>query len=184
MKITNPVVLATGDLPHDFYIEKVQSPVVLIPQVPSALRERADFWMSGIIFSDPTEQLEVSPIGLGKANFYTLHAFFPESYWSPERWLDSYRFLGQVIDGLKRRLDYQGVYQAYLLRQMSEEEFQEAAREYAYESREIAPDVIRSGVAILEAHTTAQFSVSELADMFGTDEAHVEKALGDRLALP
>lgn len=94
-------------------------------------------------------------------------------------WQSRCRFLGQAIDGLKKRLDYQGVYHAYILGQMTEAEFRRTAKEFAYTPKPVDGKWLRSALNCLREYTSAEFSVSELAEMFGTDERAVRRALSE-----
>jgi hypothetical protein len=85
--------------------------------------------------------------------------------------------LGRAVDSLKQRLDYSGLYAAYLIGQLSEEEFRSEAEAYALTPNPIPCDEIRTALVTLGAFTKAEFTVTELADMLGTDEESVQMSL-------
>lgn len=85
--------------------------------------------------------------------------------------------LVEVIFSQKRSLDYNGFYNAFLMRQLSEEEFIKIAEKYTYQPKTIDINVLTSKVTILFNLTQIDYSTSELADIFQCTGSNVTEAI-------
>ena len=85
--------------------------------------------------------------------------------------------LVEVIFSQKRSLDYNGFYNAFLMRQLSEEEFINIAGKYTYQPKTIDINVLASKVNILFNLTQIDYSASELADIFQCTGSNVNEAI-------
>jgi hypothetical protein len=94
---------------------------------------------------------------------------------------DKYRFvrdtLVEVILSQKRSLNYNGVYNAFLLGQLSEEDFEKIARKFTYRPKPINPRILSSKINILFNYTKIDYSPSEIADIFRCNITDVQKCI-------
>jgi hypothetical protein len=74
--------------------------------------------------------------------------------------------LVEVILSQKRSLDYNGFYNAFLMQQLSEEEFINIAKEFTYQPKTCIVTVLLSKINLLFDLTKIDYSSSELADIF------------------
>lgn len=85
--------------------------------------------------------------------------------------------LSEAIRSLRVIQDYNGLYTAYLLDQLSEEEFIEESEKYAFEPKTELTEEIVDKIDILLRCTGEKFSPSDLSDIFKIDVSITEKAL-------
>ena len=88
----------------------------------------------------------------------------------------------EVISALKRNIEYNGFYAAYLLNQLSDEEFRKIGEEFAIEL--LTPQdtsEFEEKIKILFMLSSAQYTPSELSNIFKIDIDVVDKIL-DHLA--
>ncbi|MGA9756109.1 MAG: hypothetical protein WBV23_13310 [Desulfobaccales bacterium] len=74
--------------------------------------------------------------------------------------------LKEVILSQKRSLEYHGVYNAFLMGQTSEIEFEKIAKKFTYKPKSINAKILSSKINILFNITKIDYSPSELADLF------------------
>ena len=85
--------------------------------------------------------------------------------------------LVEVIVSQKRSLDYNGFYNAFLMGQLSEEEFEIIAQKFTYIPRTIDTVTLSSKVNILFDLTNIDYSIAELADIFQCNNNTVTTAV-------
>ena len=85
--------------------------------------------------------------------------------------------LVEVVFSQKRSLDYNGFYNAFLMRQLSEDEFVNIAEKYTYQPKNIDIKLLASKVNILFNLTQIDYSISELADIFQCTGSNVAEAI-------
>lgn len=85
--------------------------------------------------------------------------------------------LVEVILSQKRSLNYNGVYNAFLLGQLSEEDFERLAAKFAYKPKYINPQKLSLKINILFNYTSIDYSTSELADIFRCNIDDVEESI-------
>lgn len=74
--------------------------------------------------------------------------------------------LGEVIVSQRRSLNYNGFYNAFLMQQLSEEEFIEIAKTFTYKPKTYSVILLSSKINLLFDLTKIDYSASELADIF------------------
>lgn len=84
--------------------------------------------------------------------------------------------LAEVVERQSAILDYNGLYIAYLLDQMTEEQFEEESEKYLLESCNEKPEVIARKIEVLREHTKLDLTRSDLADLFCCDESEIDSA--------
>ena len=103
------------------------------------------------------------------------------------------RTLGDAVDALKRTIDYNGVYNSFLLSQITEEEFEQASLDFVLEPSSCDSELVSRQIEVLLAFTKSDFTTSEIVEIFSAPEDVVEDAvkqlrlelsedLGERLA--
>lgn len=85
--------------------------------------------------------------------------------------------LAKVAKWQHRLLDYNSHYNAFLLEQLDEAEFEKIASEFAYEPTALSPDFIAPIISEVYALTGIYYTPSELADFFHCDHENVMEAL-------
>lgn len=85
--------------------------------------------------------------------------------------------LKEVILSQKKSLEYHGVYNAFLMGQMSESEFEEIAKKFTYKPKVINAKMLSSKINVLFNITQIDYSPSELADIFHCNMDDVTKAI-------
>ncbi|MCK9375696.1 MAG: hypothetical protein M0P73_06055 [Syntrophobacterales bacterium] len=85
--------------------------------------------------------------------------------------------LVEVILSQKRTLDYNGFYNAFLLEQVSEEEFDKIAEQFTYTPKVIDHKLLASKINALLELTKIDYSTSELSDIFQCDNDNVTEAI-------
>jgi hypothetical protein len=96
--------------------------------------------------------------------------------WALEKDRDIFE-LKSVTTWQKKCLDYQSVYNAYLLGSLTEEEFEKDSDEYTTEIRNISKNEILSTFARLNRLLEFHISTSDLASYLQTDSSSVSDAL-------
>jgi hypothetical protein len=89
-------------------------------------------------------------------------------------------FLSILLDIIKeqgRQLEFDGYYISYLLGNITEEEFQEIARDFVTETRETPFDVLKDKVRVLNALRGQDLSIREMAQYLHCSEDDVVRAL-------
>ncbi len=82
--------------------------------------------------------------------------------------------LVEALRGCKRQAQYWGYYTAYLLGQLSDEEFEDIANTFAVKETE-ADEVIAEKVAILVNETQTEFQTDQLAFMFSAPHSQIQR---------
>lgn len=77
--------------------------------------------------------------------------------------------LKDIAKWQKKRLDYQGIYNAYLLEAIDEDEFVAEADKYATEFKTAIPEQIRDGMIHINGLLGFQLDQSDFADYFGVE---------------
>jgi hypothetical protein len=85
--------------------------------------------------------------------------------------------LVEVILSQRRSLEYNGFYNAFLMGQMGELEFEKIAKTFTYKPKTINMKVLSSKVNILFNLTKIDYSTSELADIFQCNSNDVVTAI-------
>jgi hypothetical protein len=85
--------------------------------------------------------------------------------------------LVEVIFSQKRALDYNGYYNAFLMNQLTEEEFLKIAEEFIYSPKIIDIKILISKISILMDLTKIDYSTSELADIFQCNNERIMEAI-------
>ena len=85
--------------------------------------------------------------------------------------------LGAVIDRLKIRENYNLHYRDFLLGQMSEQEFEAVAEQFAYTPKIVELGELARNVQVLFDYTREEFTSSEVAELFRVTQDDVEQAL-------
>jgi len=85
--------------------------------------------------------------------------------------------LKEVILSQRKSLQYQGVYNAFVLGQLSEEEFDSAAKKFSYKPKSADICLLSSKISILFDATQIDYSPSELADLFQCNSNDISKAI-------
>lgn len=80
----------------------------------------------------------------------------------------------EALRGCKRQAQYWGYYTAYLLGQLSDEEFEDIANTFAVEETE-ADEVIAEKVATLINETQTEFQADQLAFMFSAPHSQIQR---------
>lgn len=85
----------------------------------------------------------------------------------------------KAIIALRKNLDYNAHYNAFLLDQINKEEFEKISNEFAISFNEFCPDDIKSEIELLLMATGEKFVPSEIADIFHIEESEAEKVLAN-----
>lgn len=85
--------------------------------------------------------------------------------------------LGSAIDSLKKSIEYNGLYNTFLLGHISEDEFEEAADDFMIEPATYEDDIVHDQIDILLRYTKSDFTKSELAEIFHATQDSVDKAV-------
>lgn len=85
--------------------------------------------------------------------------------------------LCETISSLKKTLDYNGYYIAYLLDQLSEEEFEKIAKEFSFTPKPYLDKELKKKIKILFTFTGERFTPSDISDIFVIDETKAEEIL-------
>lgn len=81
----------------------------------------------------------------------------------------------EVISSLKKNLDYNGYYIAFLLDQLSEDEFQNISEDHSISlQKNVKDDEIREKVSILFGISKENFTPSDLSNIFKIEESVAE----------
>ena len=86
------------------------------------------------------------------------------------------RYLKAITKWQKHRLDYQAVYNAYLLEAIDETEFLEEADKFSSTYREVNPSEIISGIEKISKLVPFSLDLSDYADFFGVETETVRAA--------
>lgn len=85
--------------------------------------------------------------------------------------------LSDVIKSQKRLLDYNGHYNAFLMGQISEDEFMEISDKFAYRPRNINIEELADKLNRFFKYIGLEFLPSELSEIFRCDPKSIEAAL-------
>jgi len=85
----------------------------------------------------------------------------------------------EVVKSQKRLLNYNGFYNAFLMGQLSEEEFIEISKKFAYKPKPVKNiNKLANKVRLLLDIAKIDFSTAELSDIFQCTTQDVMKAIG------
>jgi len=87
------------------------------------------------------------------------------------------QILANVVKSQKKLIEYNAIYNAFLLGQISEEEFIEESESYAYSPQHIDTEILLNNLKCLFKYIGSDFTSSELADIFQCKYENVEKIL-------
>lgn len=94
---------------------------------------------------------------------------------------DYYKFaietLIEVIISQKKILDYNGVYNAFLMDQLSEDDFIKISKQFTYTPKTIDNKLLSTKINILIELTKVDYSASELSDIFQCNNNDVMEAI-------
>lgn len=85
--------------------------------------------------------------------------------------------LVEVILSQRRLLEYNGFYNAFLMGQLNELEFEKIAKKFTYKPKTIDVKILSSKVNILANLTKIDYSTSELADIFQCNSNDIVTAI-------
>lgn len=136
--------------------------------IDQVLNEKVDVW----IRISPQSSGTISYGGEEPDSDY----FSIYSEWSNQHY-HTVRTLGCAVDSLKRSLEYTGLYTSYLLNQISEKDFADSAKTYAFKPVDCDPNILAKQIGVLINHTTSDFTTSELCEMLQATEDSVTDAI-------
>ena len=85
--------------------------------------------------------------------------------------------LVEVILSQRRLLEYNGFYNAFLMGQTEESEFEKIAKKFTYKPKTINAKILSLKINILYNLTKIDYSTSELADIFQCDNSDVDAVI-------
>jgi len=85
--------------------------------------------------------------------------------------------LSDVIKSQKQLIEYNAIYNAFVLEHISEEDFIEESEGYSYTPRNLNIHELVSKLSCLLRHTGIKFASSELAEIFQCQYENIEEAL-------
>lgn len=85
--------------------------------------------------------------------------------------------LVEVILSQRRLLEYNGFYNAFLMGQMAELEFEKIAKKFTYKPKTINAKILSLKINILLNLTKIDFSTSELSDIFQCNNSDVDTVI-------
>lgn len=88
--------------------------------------------------------------------------------------------LSEAVSSLQETLEYNGHYVAFLLGQISEDEFEKISADYAVDLRQESDDVIRTKIEILMHYCSALYSPSDISNIFRIDEGKAERLMQEK----
>lgn len=89
----------------------------------------------------------------------------------------------EVITSLRQTLDYNGYYIAYLLEQLSEEEFEKISEQFARDLASGMTEELLDKVRILFYLSSQSYTPSDLSDIFKIDEMTANKVINNLMEL-
>jgi len=87
------------------------------------------------------------------------------------------KVMEKTIKMLRKNLDYNGYYNAFLLDQINEKEFEKISKKFVVSTNQECTATIESEIRTLVKHTDERFTPSEIADIFHVDESEAERVL-------
>lgn len=85
--------------------------------------------------------------------------------------------LANVIKSQHQLIEYNSIYNAYILGHITEDEFIKQSEEFSYLPEDIDTDELANKLYCLIRHTGLEFSSSDVADIFQCEYEHVTKAI-------
>lgn len=85
----------------------------------------------------------------------------------------------EAISSFKKTMEYNGHYNAYLLGQLSEEEFAKISENFSITLNQEPEEIVKDKTETLIKYTGETFTPSEISNIFGIDEIKSEKILQD-----
>ncbi len=85
--------------------------------------------------------------------------------------------LANVIKSQKKLIEYNSLYNAFLIDQISEEEFIKESENYTYSPQDIDSEVLLNKLTCLFKYTGCEFTSSELAEIFQCRQENIEESL-------
>lgn len=85
--------------------------------------------------------------------------------------------LREVVISQKKLLDYNGIYSAYLMNHISEDDFYEEAEKYSYDPLEVDPQELANKISCLFEETGIEYAESELKSLFNCSESSLKESL-------
>lgn len=87
------------------------------------------------------------------------------------------KILANVIKSQKQLIEYNALYNAYVLDHISEDDFIEESENYTYTPKDINPNKLADKLACLLKSTGIEFASSDLAEIFQCKQENIIKAL-------
>lgn len=131
------------------------------------------------VWTTPNDQLQVKGLTTEQFSTTLIQLFNAEN----TRYVFACKTLGGVIDALKTREIYNTYYRDFLTGSLTQDEFDKAAADLEYAP--IAQDAseLSPRLQLLVDWTTSEFTPSEAAELFRTDEESIDRAM-KQLPLP
>ncbi|MDM8550433.1 hypothetical protein QUF72_10160 [Desulfobacterales bacterium HSG2] len=85
--------------------------------------------------------------------------------------------LTDVIKSQKQLIEYNAIYNAFVLEHISEEDFMEESEHYSYTPKDTDANELVDKLSCVLKYTGIKFSSSELAEIFQCKHENIEKAL-------
>ncbi len=87
------------------------------------------------------------------------------------------KILAYVVKSQRKLIEYNAIYNAYLIGQISEEEFIKESENYVYSPQSINIKILLNKLECLFKYTGSDFSSSELAEIFQCKQENIEETL-------
>ena len=105
--------------------------------------------------------------------------------WQSDRFVDTIKsrfgrvvsVADEVISSLRKNLDFNGYYIAYILNQLSEEEFQRISEEFSVVLRSEETEDLKERIKILFGISRERFTATDLSNVFKIEERVAENIL-------
>ena len=85
--------------------------------------------------------------------------------------------LRDVIISQKKLIDYNGIYNSYLMNHITEDAFYEEAEKFCYDPIQVNPQELAAKIACLSEETNIEYTEAELTSLFGCSESSTKEAL-------
>lgn len=96
--------------------------------------------------------------------------------WANER-LQDIDSLKAVVRWQHSVIDYNAVYQAYLMDQLTDDEFELEAEKFVYDTKSVDPNDLAAKIQRVYQLTNIQYTPSDLGDLFQCEHSEVMRAL-------
>lgn len=146
------------------------SSVPIAPYYESSLADAGRKYIIGVA-DNSTKEINVGFFDMRKV----------EDRWKMwSTWKDQQiKTLATVIRSQQRLLEYNSYYSAFLLGQLTEDDFQKAAAKFAYKQEQCDVNELTYRIGWLTHLTDLDFSVSDLAEIFQCNQDVIRQAISD-----